>query len=505
MYWSPVEARRVFYHGGYWVITRNFTDGSLCYFYSRDGTSWSEPRQIEPVGDYYGGWGAAVSKESHPSPYVHIAYYGLDRNIYYRRGVVNPGDGTISWEDRTLVEEDTQGEWFSDVVPEICVSGGNVYLFYKTINSSTEWRVRCLNTGFYFDPPDAYKEDEKDKQMAPLPDGRVAILGYIYASELGVFYRLITVSPSGGVVREEICSFSTAVSGLNIVYSGKRPYVTFSWEDVTGIMHVSVYTRLPDRWAEVYRSPGEYTYGSPAPASLTATPSGGLVLFYLSEYGSTGFTKVVMVRSPDGLSWGEEEEVFQIGSDEYCVLSCDSPRYADAGKVPVVFRTYTTDFKYRIWFWKTEVPLPPPPPPREGVTPLYGASVSFTTWMGSGGQERTSFTLGENCAFRVTVVDAARRPVEDAVVLIRIGSLQLPVNYLGNGVYEAVLDTSLLGEGTFTVNVSVGALGYVSPQPQSFTISVSGVSPKARIPDWLSAAAVLSGAAVAALLTRRRE
>jgi len=31
------------------------------------------------------------------------------------------------------------------------------------------------------------------------------------------------------------------------------------------------------------------------------------------------------------------------------------------------------------------------------------------------------------------------------------------------------------------------------------------VAPKARIPDWLSAAAVLSGAAIAALLTRRRE
>jgi hypothetical protein len=217
------------------------------------------------------------------------------------------------------------------------------------------------------------------------------------------------------------------------------------------------------------------------------------------------FTKVVMVRSPDGLSWGEEEEVFQIGSDEYYMLSCDSPRYADDGKVPVVFHTYTTDGKHRIWFWKTEVPLPPPPPPREGVTPLYGASVSFTTWAGSGNQERASFTLGENCTFRVTVVDAAGRPVEDAVVLIRIGSFQLPVNYLGNGVYEATLDTSLLGEGTFTVTVSVGALGYVSPQPQSFTISVSGVAPKARIPDWLSAAAVLSGAAVAALLTRRRE
>jgi hypothetical protein len=113
--------------------------------------------------------------------------------------------------------------------------------------------------------------------------------------------------------------------------------------------------------------------------------------------------------------------------------------------------------------------------------------------------------LGENCTFRVTVVDAARRPVEDAMVLIRIGSLQLPVNYLGNGVYEAVLDTSLLGEGTFTVTVSVGALGYVSPQPQSFAISVSGAPPKARIPDWLSATLVLSGAAIAALLTRRRE
>jgi hypothetical protein len=500
-------ARQVFWHDGYWVVTTNLENKSLCYFYSSDGSSWSGPRQIESVGDHYDGYGAATWKEPYPSPYVHIAYFGQDGNLYYRRGTVSPSDGTISWGERTLVEANTQ-DMGSGV--DICVSENNVWLFYYTNNSSggghyyVGTRVRCLNTGFYSDLPEQLKYWPMDKHMAPLPGGGVAIFGIRYivigGYSVGYDHVVLTVSASGEVSREDIFPnyLGDQLYGPNIVRSGDRLYVAASWES-GGLWHVSVYGRSPDgRWSEIYRSAGEDTSGNVVPVSLTATPSGGLVLLYAT------YENVVMVSSPDGTNWGSEEVVFH--ADEGGVVYCDSPYFADAGRVPVLILTTTTS-KGSQWFRKVEIPTPAPPPapPRAGVTPLYGASVSFTTWTGSGGQERTSFVLGENCTFRVTVVDAARRPVEDAVVLIRIGSLQLPVNYLGNGVYEAVLDTSLLGEGTFTVTASVGALGFVSPQPQSFAISVSGAPPKARIPDWLSAAAVLSGAAIAALLTRRRE
>jgi len=511
-------ARQVFWHDGYWVVTTNLENQSLCYFYSPDGTSWSEPRQIEPVGDFYNGRGAATWKEPYPSPYVHIAYFGQDGNLYYRRGSVNPSDGAISWGERTLVEANTQN---MDFCVDICVSENNVWLFYLTNNSSrggyyyVGTRVKCLNTGFYFDLPEQLKYWPMDKHMAPLPGGGVAIFGIRDVVGGGIYYGydhvVLTVSSSGAVSREGIFPnyLGDQLYSPNIVRSGDRLYVAASWES-GGLWHASVYGRSPDgRWSEVYRSTGDTS--DVVPVSLTATPSGGLVLLYArgylgwgaSDWGYT-YENVVMISSPNGTNWGSEEVVFH--ADEGGVVYCDSPYFADAGRVPVLILTTTTS-KGSQWFRKVEIPTPAPPPtpPRAGVTPLYGASVSFTIWMGSENQEKTSFSLGENCTFRVTVVDAARRPVEDAVVLIRIGSLQLPVNYLGNGVYEAVLDTSLLGEGTFTVNVSVGALGYVSPQPQSFTISVSGVAPKARIPDWLSAAAVLSGAAIAALLTRRRE
>jgi hypothetical protein len=125
--------------------------------------------------------------------------------------------------------------------------------------------------------------------------------------------------------------------------------------------------------------------------------------------------------------------------------------------------------------------------------------------VGSGGQEKTSFVLGEVCTFRVAVVDASGRPVEGATVLVQVGSLQVPVTHVGNGIYEGSLDTSQLGEGTFTVTVSASTPGYVSPSPQTFSISVSRTPPKG-IPSWIVAVAVLvSAVAAVVLVLRRRE
>jgi len=492
-------SRNVFYHGGYWVISRSLVDGSLCYFYSPDGSSWSEPRQIEPVGDYCTYRGAAVWKEPYPSPYVHISYYGEDGNLYYRRGTVNPSSGTISWEDRTVVENTGNQEY--RVV--VCVSEGNIWLLYQTNNSSTNRRVRCLNTGFYFDVADVdIKESSADKQMAPLPGGKVAIYGDGTCSPYT--HKVLTVSTSGVEQTESVLTLGADTWNLNIVRSGDRLYVAFPWKDENG-EHVSVYARLPSGWTEVYRSAGESPYYV-TPVSLTATPTGGLVLFYMrGELPSGLYTKAVMVKSADGMSWGQEEEILENDSDEVGFLLGDSSYCADAGKVPTVSLSQTTSFTIRMWFWKTEVavPSPTPPPPRGGVTPLYGASLSFTVWVGSGGQEKTSFKLGEMCTFRVAVVDASGRPVEGATVLVQVGSLQVPVTHVGNGVYEGSLDTSQLGEGTFTVTVSASAPGYIPPIPQTLSISVSRF-PSKRIPSWIVAVAVLVSAVAAVVLVLRR-
>jgi len=492
-------SRNVFYHGGYWVISRSLENGSLCYFYSRDGTSWSEPRQIEPVGDYCTDRGAAVWKEPYPSPYVHIAYFGQDGNLYYRRGTVNPSSGTISWEDRTVVEEGTGN---NDFYVDICVSEGNVWLFYQTNNSSEGYRVRCLNTGFYFDTSEQVKESSADKQMAPLPGGKVAI----YGDGNDGSHKVLTVSTSGVEQTEEVLTLGADTWNLNIVRSGDRLYVAFPWHDDSG-EHVSVYARLPSGWTEVYRSAGESPYYV-TPVSLTATPTGGLVLFYMRAMSSTItgiYTKGVMVKSADGINWGAEEEILHPDSDEVGFLLGDSSYCADAGRVPTLSLSLTTDYKIRLWFWKTEVavPSPPPSPPRGGVTPLYGASLSFTTWVGSGGQEKTSFKLGEACTFRVSVVDAFGRPVEGATVLVQVGSLQVPMAHVGNGIYEGSLDTYQLGEGTFTVTVSASAPGYVSPSSQTLSISVSRSPPKG-IPSWIVAVAVLVSAVVVVVLVLRR-
>jgi hypothetical protein len=493
-------SRNVFYHGGYWVISRSLTDGSLCYFYSSNGTSWSEPRQIEAYGDFYNGRGADAWKEPYPSPYVHIAYFGRDGNLYYRRGTVSPSSGTISWGERTVVEEGTGNK---DFYVDICVSENNVWLFYRTNNSSEGYRVRCLNTGFYFDTSEPVKVSASDRQTAPLPGGKVAIYGGGTSGD-SYTHKVLTVSTSGVEQTEEVLTLGAGTWNLNIVCSGDRLYVAFPWDDENSCERVSVYARLPSGWTEVYRSAGECP-NYVTPVSLTATPTGGLVLFYMRGEASGLYTKGVMVKSADGLNWGWEEEVLRSDSDEAGFAFGDSPHCADAGKVPTLSLSLTTSYKVRMWFWKTEVavPSPPPPPPRGGVTPLYGASLSFTTWVGSGGQEKTSFKPGEVCTFRVAVVDASGRPVEGATVLVQVGSLQVPMAHVGNGIYEGSLDTSQLGEGTFAVTVSVSAPGYVSPSPQTLSISVSRSPPKG-IPSWIVAVAVLVSAVSAVVLVLRR-
>jgi hypothetical protein len=500
-------SRNVFYHGGYWVITRSLTDGSLCYFYSSDGTSWSEPRQIELCGNFYNGRGADAWKEPYPSPYVHIAYFGQDGNLYYRRGTVSPSSGTIFWEDRTVVEEGTGSQ---DFYVDICVSENNVWLFYQTNNSSEGYRVRCLNTGFYFDTSESVKESAADKQMAPLPGGKVAIYGDGTSGD-SYTHKVLTVSTSGVEQTENVLSLGRDTYNLNVVRSGDRLYVAFPWDE-NNYRYVSVYSRLPSGWVEVYRSEGE-SPSFPNVVSMTATPTGGLVLFYMRGLlPNYYYTKGVMVKSTDGINWGEEEEVLHSDPDEAGIVFCDSSYCADAGKVPTVSISFTSSFIFRMWFWKTEVavpspppPPPPPPPPRGGVSPLYSASLSFTVWVGSGGQEKTSFVLGEVCTFRVAVVDASGRPVEGATVLVQVGSLQVPVTHVGNGIYEGSLDTSQLGEGTFTATVSASAPGYVSPSPQTLSISVSRAPPRG-VANWVVVMlVVLVAAAAVVLVLRRRE
>jgi hypothetical protein len=363
--------------------------------------------------------------------------------------------------------------------------------------------VRCLNTGFYFDTSESVKESAADKQMAPLPGGKVAIYSDGTSGD-SYTHKVLTVSTSGVEQTEEVLTLGADIWNLNIVRSGDRLYVAFPWDDENSCERVSVYARLPSGWTEVYRSAGECP-NYVTPVSLTATPTGGLVLFYMRGEASGLYTKGVMVKSADGLNWGWEEEILHPDSDEMGFLLADSSYYADAGKVPTLSFSITTDYKYRIWFWKTEVavPSPPPPPPRGGVTVLSAASLSFTTWVGSGGQERTSFKPGEMCTFKVAVVDASGRPVEGATVLVQVGSLQVPVTHVGNGIYEGSLDTSQLGEGTFTVTVSASAPGYVSPSPQTFSISVSRTPPRG-VANWVVLVLVVLVAAAAVVLVLRR-
>ena len=510
-------SRTVFYHDGYWIISRSLADGSLCYFYSPDGVSWSGPRLIEPFWRYHDGRGAAVWKEPYPSPYVHIVYYGVDevlgeyrgivsgpRTLYYRRGEVRPG-GVIEWGERVAVVRGIQLE-FHGWEKGICVSENNVWILYRTWEDENGWvaYLKCLNTGDILRLGNEVRVSESaaDKQMAPLPGGKVAI----YGDGNDGSHKVLTVSTSGVEQTEEVLTLGADTWNLNIVRSGDRLYVAFPWHDNSG-EHVSVYARLPSGWTEVYRSAGESPYYVTS-VSLTATPTGGLVLFYMRAMSPTItgiYTKGVMVKSADGINWGAEEEILHPDSDEVGFLLGDSSYCADAGRVPTLSLSLTTDYKIRLWFWKTEVavPSPPPSPPRGGVTPLYGASLSFTTWVGSGGQEKTSFKLGEACTFRVSVVDAFGRPVEGATVLVQVGSLQVPMAHVGNGIYEGSLDTYQLGEGTFTVTVSASAPGYVSPSSQTLSISVSRSPPKG-IPSWIVAVAVLVSAVVVVVLVLRR-
>jgi len=367
-------SRTVFYHDGYWIISRSLADGSLCYFYSPDGVSWSGPRLIEPFWRYHDGRGAAVWKEPYPSPYVHIVYYGVDevlgeyrgivsgpRTLYYRRGEVRPG-GVIEWGERVAVVRGIQLE-FHGWEKGICVSENNVWILYRTWEDENGWvaYLKCLNTGDILRLGNEVRVSESaaDKQMAPLPGGKVAI----YGDGNDGSHKVLTVSTSGVEQTEEVLTLGADTWNLNIVRSGDRLYVAFPWHDDSG-EHVSVYARLPSGWTEVYRSAGESPYYV-TPVSLTATPTGGLVLFYMRAMSSTItgiYTKGVMVKSADGINWGAEEEILHPDSDEVGFLLGDSSYCADAGKVPTLSFSLTTDYKFRLWFWKTEVPVPSPPP-----------------------------------------------------------------------------------------------------------------------------------------------
>ena len=168
---------------------------------------------------------------------------------------------------------------------------------------------------------------------------------------------------------------------LNIVCSGGRLYVAFPrlerLENGDQQENVYVYGRFPEGWREVYRA-CVYTGGGRGvyrtPVSLTATPGGGLVLFFMRDYVwhpegyYLGLLKTgVMVRSPDGMSWGPEEEVLHSDPDEVGFLFCDSSYYADNGRVPTFSLAVTRWVEYipfpgRIWFWKGEVRVDNTPP-----------------------------------------------------------------------------------------------------------------------------------------------
>jgi hypothetical protein len=142
----------------------------------------------------------------------------------------------------------------------------------------------------------------------------------------------------------------------------------------------------------------------------------------------------------------------------------------------------------------TEAPAPPPAeenvpapvlPPVPSPPPV---PLSFSLWVGAGGQERSQFVLGEVVTVRVTVVDAYGNPVEGAAVVVQVSlpgapPLNIQMTPLGGGVYEGTLNTSQLGEGTFLLSVSVSAPGYETPSPLTAYLTVSKPSPPpARLP-----------------------
>jgi hypothetical protein len=390
-------SRTVFHHDGYWIISRSLADGSLCYFYSPDGVSWSGPRLIEPFWRYHDGRGAAVWKEPYPSPYVHIVYYGVDevlgeyrgivsgpRTLYYRRGEVRPG-GVIEWGERVAVVRGIQ-LGFHGWEKGICVSENNVWILYQTWENENGWvaYLKCLNTGDILRLGNEVRVSESaaDKQMCPLPGGRVALFSHtVYPVSPPLYAFQVRVVSTSGVESVENVYFGENTWNLNIVCSGGRLYVAFPrlerLENGDQQENVYVYGRFPEGWREVYRA-CVYTGGGRGvyrtPVSLTATPGGGLVLFFMRDYVwhpegyYLGLLKTgVMVRSPDGMSWGPEEEVLHSDPDEVGFLFCDSSYYADNGRVPTFSLAVTRWVEYipfpgRIWFWKGEVRVDNTPP-----------------------------------------------------------------------------------------------------------------------------------------------
>jgi len=228
--------------------------------------------------------------------------------------------------------------------------------------------IKCLNTGFVFTLPDIrVKTSSADKQMCPLPGGRVAV----YGVETGTYiHKVITVSTYGVESVEDI--FSGATHNLNIVYSGGRLYVAFplryddNGEDNVFYDNIYVYGRFFGEWRKIYHRTMERHIRwvvIRTPVSLTATPGGGLALFYMKDepIGGPIFEKAIMVRSPDGVNWGPEMEVLRIDPFEANFFFCDSSYYTDGGVICTVSFSNFYD-KGRIWFWRTAAVAPPLPP-----------------------------------------------------------------------------------------------------------------------------------------------
>jgi len=365
----------VFCHDGYWIIAADILgDGSLCYFYSPDGLSWLPPVKIESAGSYNNHRGASVWKEPYPSPYVHIVYLGLDGNLYYRRGMVQSGH--ISWENRTLVASPGV---HTDYHYQVCVSEGNVWVLWQSPGAIF---IKCLNTGSVFTLPNiVVKPELDDRQMCPLPGGRVAV----YGAEAGNIHKVITVSTSGVESVEEI-GFLCGTYHLNIVRSGGRLYVAFPYhDDENGCDHIYVYGRFQDGWRKVYHRTLERYLKDPlieTPVSLNATPGGGLVLFYgKDEPGEDQlFEKAMMVRSPDGINWGSEEELLHLSHSVEWLLYLCSSSYCTGDVICTAFLVETTVGTYELWFRKIGVAAPAPPTPLVIPMPLYTTAVGVSSY-----------------------------------------------------------------------------------------------------------------------------